>query len=84
MYLGCEFGELAIILHGGLIYCDYFETFPEYSDTHKIGFAYCLDLLYKSMARSWSFYIGHTGVPSVPAWNFFYLAMTITIVVGYF
>lgn len=41
MYLGCEFGELAIILHGGLIYCDYFETFSEYSGTHKIGFAYC-------------------------------------------
>ena len=41
MYLGCEFGELAVILHGGLIYCDYFETLPEYSGTHKIGLAYC-------------------------------------------
>ncbi len=41
MYLSCKFGELAIILHGGLIYCDYFETLPEYSGTHKIGFAYC-------------------------------------------
>lgn len=41
MYLGCKFRELAVVLHGGPIYCYHLETLSEYSGTHEIGLAYC-------------------------------------------
>ena len=41
MYLSCEFGELAVVLHSGLIYRDHFETLPTNACANKIRFAYC-------------------------------------------
>ena len=84
MYLGCEFGELAVILHGGFIHRYHLEMLSKDTGTNEIGLAHCPRLIVQVNGTQLVFYIGHTGVPPVPMGNFYYVSVSVTILIGYF
>ena len=84
MYLSCKFRELAVVLHGGLVHRYHLETLSKNTGSHKVGFAYCPRFIVQVDGTQLVFHIGHTGVPSVPVWNFYSVSVSVTILIGYF
>lgn len=84
MYLGCEFRELAVILNCGLIHHYHLESLSKDTGTNEIGLAHCPRLVVQVDGSQLVFHIWHTGVPSVPAWHFCGISVSVTVVIGYF
>ena len=84
MNLSCQFGDFAIIIHSRLVHHNHLEVFTKNTGKHKIGFAYCTRFVVQVNSTQLVFHIRHTGVPSIPAWHFLCLSVSVTIVVGYF